>query len=195
MNILINIVLLSLLLLSVNSFAQDQINEGDCKSGAILEPAKNIIEDLEAVTAGLYKDVATFKVNHDGEGKLSVYYENGVPKILKFSYKNGSVVISKTFEELEKGAEIVYKNKDYPGKAIVLKKSGNFKSGNRYNFNLMLRSKVKPEEHRTYPIEFDSTASAPKVYYKDNQFKSIEISPGVSFLSWNGTFTGAEFNK
>lgn len=59
----------------------------------------------------------------------------------------------------------------------------------------MLRSKVKPEEHRTYPIEFDSTVSAPKLYYKDSQFKSIEISPGVSFLSWNGTFNGAEFNK
>jgi hypothetical protein len=192
---LINIFFVSLLLLSVNSFAQDEISEGDCKSGAILEPAKNIIKDLEAVTAGLYKDIATFKVNHDGEGKLSVYYEKGVPKILKFSYQNGSVVITKTFEELEKGAEIVYKNNDYPGKAIVLKKSGNFKDGSKYKFNLMLRSKVKPEEHKTYPIEFDSTASAPKLYYKDNKFKSIEISPGLRFLSWNGTFTGAEFNK
>lgn len=118
---LINIFFVSLLLLSVNSFAQDQISEEECKFKAILEPAKNIIKDLEAVTAGLYKDIATFKVNHDGEGKLSVYYEKGVPKILKFSYQNGSVVITKTFEELEKGAEIVYQNKDYPGKAIVLK--------------------------------------------------------------------------
>jgi hypothetical protein len=134
-------------------------------------------------------------VNHDGDGKISVYYEKGVPKILKFSYQNGSVVITKTFEELEKGEEIVYQNKDHPGKAIILKKSGNFKQDNNYNFNLMLRSKVKPEEHKTYPIEFNSTATAPKIYYKNSQFKQIIISPGISFLSWNGTFTGVNFKK
>lgn len=187
--------LVFLVLLSLNSFAQDQIGEENCKTEAVLDPAKNLIDELDAVTGKLYKDIATFKVNHDGDGKLSVYYEKGVPKIIKFAYKNNSVVITKTFEELEKGAEIVYENKDHPGRAIILKKGEHFKSGDKYSFSLMLRSRVKPEEHKLFPIEFDSNPAAPKVYYKNTPFKQIVISPGVKFLSWNGTFSGADFRK
>jgi hypothetical protein len=184
-----------LVVLPFNSFAQDQTGEEDCKTEAVLDPAKNLIDELDAVTGKLYKDVATFKVNHDGDGKLSVYFEKGVPKILKFSYKNNSVVLTKTFEELENGSEIVYENKDRPGKAIIIKKGENFKSGDKYSFSLMLRSKVKPEEHKLYPIVFESNPTAPKVYYNNSPFKQIVISPGLRLLSWNGTFSGADFRK
>ena len=191
-----NLIFLGLfVILSLNSFAQDQMGEEDCKSEAILSPVNNLIDELDAVTGKLYKDIATFKVNHDGDGRLSVYFEKGVPKIIKFAYKNNSVVITKTFEELEKGSEIIYENKDHPGRAIILKKGENFKTGDKYSFSLMLRSRVKPEEHKLFPIEFDSNPSAPKVYYKDAPFKQIVISPGVRFLRWNGTFSGADFRK
>lgn len=191
----IKIIILILLSISLNVFSQDKIDEENCKSASIQLPADKIVGDLSAITGKLFTDVATLKVNHDAEGKLSVYFEKGEPKILKFTYNNNSVVITKTFEELEKGEEIVYQNKDHPGKAIILKKGEKFKNGDKYSFNLLLRSKKKPEEHKTYPIEFDANATSPKVSYKDSQFKQIVISPGVSFLSWNGTFTGVDFKK
>lgn len=170
--------------------------EDDCEEGVpLMTGAGELLKTLENVSNGLYKNIATMKVNHDGEGVLAVYYENGKPKLLKLTYKNGSGTVVKqvSFDDLAAGKPLIYENPDKPGKAIVLEKGPNF-NGNHYDFRFKIRSKLKPEEFDTYPIQFKPSVDAPEITYKNKTFKKMVISPGVSMFSWDGTFKKVEFN-
>jgi hypothetical protein len=160
------------------------------------ENLKTFIKDNAKVVDAIHNDVATFKVEHDGEGKLSVFYENGEPKILKFTYKNkkGTVVIQKTFEELENGSKLIYENQDKPGPAIILEKGAKFKNGDGYSFKLTTRTKMKPASYTSYPIELRGDDKNPQLLVNKRQCKNVILSPGVSFtLSWDGTFEKVDF--
>ncbi len=50
-----------LVVLPLNSFAQDQTGEEDCKTEAVLEPAKNLIDELDAVTGKFIKTLRLLK--------------------------------------------------------------------------------------------------------------------------------------
>lgn len=170
--------------------------EDDCDEALpIPTGAGEILKTLENVSNGLYKNIATMKVNHDGEGTLSVYYEDGKPKLLKLTYKNGSGTVIKqvTFDDLAAGKPLIYENPDKPGKAIVLEKGPKF-SSSHYDFRFKIRSKLKPEEFETYPLQFKPTLDAPEVTYNNKTFKKMVISPGISMFSWDGTFKKVEFN-
>ncbi len=170
--------------------------EDDCEEGVpIPTGAGELLKTLESVSNGLYKNIATMKVNHDGEGVLSVYYEDGKPKLLKLTYKNGSGTVVKqvTFDDLAAGKPLIYENPDKPGKAIVLEKGPRFNS-NHYDFRFKIRSKLKPEEFETYPLQFNPSVDSPVVSYNNKTFKKMVISPGVSMFSWDGTFKKVEFN-
>ncbi|MCM2349004.1 MAG: hypothetical protein NDI69_03220 [Bacteriovoracaceae bacterium] len=158
--------------------------------------AVELLDSLKKVSAGLYKDIATLKVNHDGEGKLSVYFENEIPKLIKLTYKNGSGTVVKqvSFDDLAKGKPLIYENPDKPGKAIVLEKGASFKEGN-YDFKFKIRSKVSPEEFQTYSINFRPDLEAPKITYNNKSFNKMIISPGISMFNWDGTFTKVEFKN
>lgn len=186
-----------LLLLALFSVTQAMCAEVECESSAIQVPAKELLRTMKAVSEGMYKDIATMKVNMDGEGKLSVYYEKGEPKLIKFTYTNGkgTVVIQKSFEELEKGIPLIYENSERPGKAIVFEKGDVFKRDKSFGFRLKVRSSVDPERHQTFPIDFDPEMSAPKLTTGQRQFRSIVLSPGISMLSWDGTFKRVEFKN
>lgn len=188
----LKLTLLSLLFISLSAAA----GEPDCESTAIQVPAEGLLKTLKAASEGLYKDVASLKVNHDGEGKLSIFYENGVPKLLKMTYTNGKGATSigqKSFEELAAGKPLNYENKDKPGNAIILEKGPTFINGSKYSLVLKIRSKLDPVQYTSYPIEFESDMAAPKLSAKGKNFKNIIISPGVSWLSWDGTFTKVDF--
>lgn len=171
--------------------------EVDCDPAlAIPVAAGELLGTLKSVSEGLYKDIAVLKVNHDGEGKLSVFFEKGVPKILKLTYKNdnGTVVKQITFDELAKGNPLIYENTDKPGKAIMLEKGPNFKEGS-YDFKLKVRSKLSPEQFQTYPLNFNPDVNSPKVTHNKKTFNKMIISPGVSMFSWDGTFKNVEFKN
>lgn len=176
------------------TLAQDEV---DCDPAlAIPVAAGELLSTLKSVSEGLYKDIATLKVNHDGEGKLSVFFENGVPKILKLTYKNGNGTVVKqvTFDDLAKGNPLIYENNDRPGKAIMLEKGPSFKEGN-YDFKLKVRSKLSPEEFQTYPLNFVPNVNSPRVTHNKKTFNKMVISPGVSMFSWDGTFKNVEFKN
>jgi hypothetical protein len=172
-------------------------SEIDCESPAILVPGSQVLKTMKTISDNLYKDIATMKVNMDGEGKLSVFYEKGEPKLLKLTYTNskGTVIIQKTFEELSKGVPLIYENKDKPGKAIILEKSDSFKNDKKFSFRLKVRTSYDPEKHSSFPIDFEADINTSKVSSNQKQFKNIILSPGVSFLSWDGTFKKVEFNN
>lgn len=178
-------------------FSPVKAEEKPCSlSDALPEKVTTLTKDLEKISDGLYKDLAKVKVEHDGEGKLSVYYENGVPKILKFTYKNkkGSAVIQKTFEELENGEKLIYENPDKPGPAISLGKGPKFKIDNSYNFILTTRKEMKPVSYSSYPFELRGDEKNPQLTANKKQCMNITFSPGVTFtLSWDGTFEKVAF--
>ncbi|WPU64147.1 hypothetical protein [Peredibacter starrii] len=158
-------------------------------------PVSQFIDAYKKVENGMYKNIFDMKVNMDGDGKIAVYYEKGEPKILKLSYKNknGEVTKTITFEELAQGKELIYENKDIPGKAIVLSRGEPFNDGDDFKFKLGYRSSVKPDKLSNVNLNFDSTYVSPKVAANGKEFKKMVLSPGVSFLSWDGTFKKVEF--
>lgn len=170
--------------------------EDDCEEIVpVLTGTADLVKTLENVSDGLYKNIATLKVNHDGEGTLAVFYENGKPKLLKLTYKNskGTVVKQVSFDDLAAGKPLIYENPDKPGKAIVLEKGAKFGS-DQYDFRFKVRSKLKPEEFDTYPIQFKPSVDTPVITYNNKTFKKMVISPGVSMFAWDGTFKKVEFN-
>lgn len=183
--------LLSSLVMTLPAFAQVE----DCESTAIQVPASELLSTMKTVSESLYKDVSSLKVNMDGEGKLSVFYEKGVPKLIKLTYTNGdgTSVVQKSFDEIGNGNPLIYENKSKPGKAIILEKGNRFKNGNNFSFSLKIRTSLKPEKHTSYPIEFDSNMSSPKLLSNSKSFKNIVLSPGISLMSWDGTFKKVEF--
>ena len=52
---------------------------------------------------------------------------------------------------------------------------------------------MKPEKFATHELEFDANPNAPKILNKNKSFRSIIMSPGISFMSWDGTFEKVEF--
>lgn len=166
-----------------------------CPVNAPTPQVEELLNSLKKTSECLYKDIASLKVNMDGEGKLSVFYEKGVPKILKLTYtnKSGTTIKQITFDDLEKGKPLVYENTAKKGKAIVFEKSENFRQDKKFKFTLKVRSSVGPEKHNSYPLEFDSDENNPKVSSSGNSFSKMVLSPGVSFLSWDGTFKKVEF--
>lgn len=158
-------------------------------------PATEFLATMKQVTDGMYKNIFDLKVNMDGEGKIAVFYEKGEPKILKLSYKNGKGEVAKTitFEELAAGKELIYENKDKPGKAIVLSKGSPYNDGDKFKFQLSYRSGINPEKLSSQTLDFDSTYAAPSVAASGKTFKQMVLSPGVSMFSWDGTFKKVEF--
>ncbi len=170
-------------------------NESCVVNDVIPSNVTNLTKDLGKISSGLYKDITKFKVELDGEGKLSVFYENGEPKILKFTYrnKNGLTVIQRTFDEIEQGKKIAYENDKKPGESIIFEKGSSFKTNNSFNFKLSIRTSIKPVKYESYPIELKGNEQSPLVIANRKQCKVIALSPGVSFLSWDGTFKKVDF--
>lgn len=147
------------------------------------------------VQNAVYQEVATLKVKWDGEGKISVYAEKGVPKLIKFTYKNadGEEIIVKSIEELERGEKMMYEDPKVKGSAIILQKGNQFKLGTKLNFNLLVRSSVSPEKHNSYSITLDSGTPL-SLTYQTMPIKTITLTPGVGLTGWNGTFSKVQLN-
>lgn len=173
-------------------------NPEECGDRGIQVPASELLGTLRMASEGLYRDVSGLEVKHDGKGKLSIFFENGVPKLLKMTYTNGNgktTVGVKSFEDLENNKPLTYENKDKPGSAIILERAHSFREGSKYNLVLKLRSSLNPEKFTSYPIEFDSDMSAPKLSANGMEFKTMVIHPGISWMSWDGTFKKVDFKN
>lgn len=171
--------------------------QDNCEQEVIPLPGDELVETMEAVADHLYKDISKLKVNHDGEGKLSVFYENGRPMLLKLYYKNekGTMLKEISFADLEKGETLIFENSDKPGKALVFRRGDNFQKGNNYSFKLSVRTSIDPDKYRSYDVTFHSDEKKPEVSASQKKFKEIVVSPGISWLSWDGTFQKVEFTN
>lgn len=141
--------------------------------------------------------LATIKINYDGSGTLTAKYDNGRPVSLTFYYKSKSsfVNIEKTLAQFNAGETIIFKHpKDKNKAAMILEPVPSyFKSGDSYFFNLKAMSDFNTNEFINYRVGFYSDSNSPVLFYNNKQIKKIEISPRVSHLKWDGSFTGVEF--
>jgi hypothetical protein len=181
---------LALLLLSVPVWSDQE----DCPPDQT-EPAPELVKNMREITESLYKDVLSFKVSLDGEGKVSVFFEKGVPKIIRLTYKNGKGEVSETltFDQISRGGELSYSNPEKPGTAIAFSKGEKFQQGSHYAFKLKVRTSTDPQSYKTYDLNFDSTYDSPKIKHADKEVKKMVLSPGIKRFSWDGTFKNVEF--
>ena len=161
---------------------------------------ENLVDDLNAITKDMYKKVVDIKVNYDGSGSLSVYYDQqGKPRLLRLQYtsKKGKVTDKVlTFDQIAKGESLIYENSDVPGKAIVVEKQEPFNNGNQYQFSFKVRKSLTgkdSEDYLSHALTFNADKDRHSVTAQNNKFTSIVISPGIRMLSWDGTFKGVEF--
>ncbi|MFA5582783.1 MAG: hypothetical protein WDA09_01100 [Bacteriovoracaceae bacterium] len=154
-----------------------------------------LVHVLRSVSNAQFKKALDLKVNHDGEGSLSVHYENGKPKLLRLTYKNSGGEKSEviTFDDIAKGKDISYEHQDMKGKAIIVKAATPFENGGKYRFELKLRSKIKPDSYTTHILDFAAHPEKQQMLKDNKVFKQLIISPGIKMFSWDGTFKKADF--
>lgn len=156
---------------------------------------ESLVGVLRSVSNAHFVKAMDLKVNHDGEGSLSVHYENGKPKLLRLTYKNSggekSEVLS--FEDIASGKDISYEHHEMKGKAIIVQAAKPFEVDGRYKFEVKLRSKIKPDSYTIHQVEFAAHPEKQSMLKDNRIFKQMVISPGISFFSWDGTFKRVEF--
>ncbi len=174
-------------------FSAHAVDE-DCVQGPE-DTLTNFIGDLSKINDSMYKKVLDLKVNHDGEGHLSVFNDGqGNPQLLKLTYKSkGGTVMNKvlTFKELADGKSLWYESDDIKGKAIVVEKAEPFSSNKTFQFKVKVRSSLNPEKFLSNVVKFQ--ADSHTIMNNNKPFKTIVLSPGISFFSWDGTFKKIEF--
>lgn len=192
MNLLKLLVTSFCLILSLSAFSQEE----NCNPGVIPAVADAPVRMVDAIMSGMYKEIISLKVNHDGEGSLSVYYEDGKPTILRMTYKSKKGLVEKSIP-LDGSRPLVYENPDIPGPAIVVEKLPGSQPG-KMQFQLKVRSELRPElpekgTFTSYKIDFDTDINNPSVTHRGKPFKKVVIAPGVSMFSWDGTFKRVDF--
>lgn len=190
---------LSCLIIAAPSFSEDDEN---CDPTKLREGAEDqLAAQVKKITDTMYKEVFSFKVNMDGEGKVSVFYEKGVPVAMKLTYlkKKKETVKELTVEEFKKGAVLSFENPDKPGDAISFSKDASFLSGDKFRFKLNVRDSYTKKGdkfesgYKTYPIVLDPNNGSPKIQQNGQSFTKMTLDPGVKMLSWDGTFKKVEF--
>lgn len=185
------------LILCMTSSAPLMAQGEECLTPDLSGPTEvdGLVQILRSVSASQFKKVMDLKVNHDGEGNLSVHYENGKPKLLRLTYKNSGGEKSEvlTFDDIAKGKDISYEHQDMKGKAIIVKAATPFEVDGKYKFEVKLRSKVKPENYTVHVVDFAAHPEKQTMLKDSKVFKQMVISPGIKMFSWDGTFKNVEF--
>lgn len=157
-----------------------------------------LMGDVAAVTGHLYTKVMDLKVRHAGSGDLSVLQNaQGEVEAVKFFYKNGNDVknLVVTTDELNQGRAIQYPGQSgsvSPLKLEAVRPPGmNAETGGL--FNLQIATKLSPPTFLQYQIRLNKEGRNWVVDYNGTRPKTVVLSPGISFLSWDGTFQRVEF--
>ena len=163
---------------------------------AILQQAPPILQVAQAVTDTL----VTIKVNHGGAGRLSFALNaQGVPQALMMYYddpNDDKAPISSTIPvaDLEAGRELKLKGLDGKPSPLILKLTPGQKVVEGGEALLEIVTDFDPLKKITYPLRLARNAATDwGIHYQGRPVSNVTLSPGISWLSWAGTFTKAEF--
>lgn len=168
-----------------------------CEQKTTKAAHENLLDVMDKVNDSMYIQVMKLKVNYDGEGSLSVYFdEDGTPQLMRLNYKTKNSKVTQkvlAFNELAKGNVLEFENIEFPGKAIIVGKADPFKNGSEYQFKVSLRSKTGPDQYESHILKFSGTAKRPQIKNNNKKFSMMVLSPGIRRFAWDGTFKKVEF--
>lgn len=178
-----------------SSFALSRTPYLSCAPQSIDE---EFIDDFSKAVDGMYKEIATLKVKYKGEYKISVFFEDDQPKILRLSNSDDKTSITIPFSDLAEGKPLAYEDPSKPGKALYLEKNETFLKDGKYQLIFAIRSEMPSKDKEEakftkYPIVLDANPSNPALYKDDKKVAKIEVSPNISWLKWTGTFDKPTF--
>lgn len=158
----------------------------------------SLASDVAKATNHLYTKLVDLKVRHAGSGDLSILLNpEGEVEAVKFFYKNGNEVknLVVSTEDLNKGRAIQYPGRSgsvSPLKLDAVRPPG-VNPGTGGVFNLQIATKLSPPAFVQYQIHLVREGKNWVVEYNGTRPKSVVLNPGISFLSWDGTFQKVEF--
>ncbi|MFP5459820.1 MAG: hypothetical protein ACLGG7_13875 [Bacteriovoracia bacterium] len=185
------------LLLSVQAFADE-----DCQNLPPIagESVMALSRDVLQSSQQLYSKVVDLRVRLAGSGDLSVLLnDEGEVEAVRFNYrdKKDVKVLNITARELNQGLLLEYPAQNgaiSPLKLSVVRPPGlNPSTGG--TFKLEIATSLDPAKFTSYQIRLAKTGTAWGVSQGSSRVKEVVIHPGVSMLSWDGTFQKIEFKN
>lgn len=190
------------LILSFNASATD-----DCfVENQSLEEIQRLADGVNEATGAMTETekvlgltVTKFGMNQ-GKGKVSVLTDedgNLAGVRVDFDLKGQKSVLLKTFDELKAGQKLEYfeNSKSKAAAALVVKKASgteiSAKNGGKFTFSVLGK---KPGTYMHYNLFLRKEGNNWVVKNENGVVqKTVDLTPNVSGMNWNGTFSGAEF--
>ncbi|MBY0517619.1 MAG: hypothetical protein K2P81_11955 [Bacteriovoracaceae bacterium] len=145
-----------------------------------------------------FTKILNLSVNHAGRGDLSILLNPaGEIEAVKFYYKDGDNIKSYvvTSEELNQGKAIEYSSKDggpSPLRLEAIRPPG-LNPGKGGPFNLEIATSLNPLKKRLHTVKLSKENGKWVVDALGVRAKEVILDPGISWLSWDGTFQKVEF--
>ena len=188
-------------LFSTQIFAEDCIHctptQNEIKApGAGVERLASLVEKSLKT---YYVKVAELKVNHAGAGDLSVMVdEAGNVLAVKFYYKNGKDEKNFTVsvEDFNKGKGIEYPALKAgvvsPLRLTAVNPPG-INGANGGNFKLTIATSLDPVKTQDSIVSLKKSNGKWLTETNNKEMKKVTLSPGISWMAWDGTFEEVAF--
>lgn len=164
----------------------------------------SFIDEVNDVTAAMSETkkvlgvtVTKFGTNQ-GSGKVSVLTDekgNLTGIRVDFNLKGKKESMVKTFDELKDGEKIEYIKSDSKIPALVVRKAYNSdiypNTGGKFTFSILAE---KPKSYKHYNV-YLRKVNGNWIVKNENgaELSSVDLTPNISSLDWDGTFSEAEF--
>lgn len=200
MKILTTLILLTFLT-TQNSYAFEACEEVAESFDTIHELADDVLTATanSPSTQSVLKVTATKFFKNQGYGAVSVLTDGdgniaGIRVDFRLSGKKNDVMF-KTFEELDKGEKLEYMEYNAPKPALLVKKAYGAKiypsTGGEFTFSVLTK---KPDTYKHQSVFLRKVNNQWIVKNKSGEIlDSVDLTPNVSSLEWNGTFSDAVF--
>ena len=169
-----------------------------------MQSLTDFADGVNEVTAGLAEtqkvlDVTVTKFyKNQGNGKVSVITdEKGNISAVRvdFSLQGKKTTLLKTFEELNSGGKLQYIDGNSKNAALSVQKASganlSAQNGGKFTFSVLTK-KPNSYAHHTVYLRKDGNSWVAK-NENGSKLSSVDLTPNVSGLEWNGTFSSATF--
>jgi hypothetical protein len=200
MKTLVTLILGSLLTLSAQAY--ESCDEVVAESfDTIHKLADETLEATAAMAASqnVLKVTATKFLKNQGNGNVSVITDDqgnlaGIRVDFKLNGHKNDVMI-KTFQEIDSGEKLEYLEYNAPKPALVVKKAYGAKiypsTGGEFTFSILAK---KPDSYQHHSVYLRKVNGKWLVRNKAGvNLRSVDLTPNVESLAWDGTFSAATF--